>query len=302
MLDKAPPFQDYTALSDKIYLLEPDQHEVDQLDTAISTKEPTTIIIFGWGDGQPKHIAKYADGYHKLYPTSRIIVVLCTLVEAMINSIDTHTQSMRPVLDGGLLPQENSADPDRILVQIMSNSGAVGFIATILAHRATRLSMGEADPKPFAHTLLVCDSVPGGFAFWENVMRWSRALALASTAWAPLPVVVMQALWGVFLVGVEGLSSTAGRKGDQVGRMLAEGIQDPNLMSTATTRLYLYSKSDELIRWEDVEEHVAVAREKGYRCIVERFEDSPHVGHMRMYPDRYWDAIARAWESAVADR
>lgn len=206
---------------------------------------------------------------------------------------------MRPVIAATFTPNKDNPELDRILVQIMSNSGAVSFITTCLAYKALHSTLGEGSPRLFPHDLLVCDSVPGSRSFWENMSRWSRALALASAEWAPLPVLPMQALWFAFLFTIEGLSWITGWHENQIGRLFAEGVEDTDLMSAAATRLYLYSKKDELVHWEDVEEHVAVAVDQGYRCITERFEESPHVGHMRMYPERYWDAIARAWDSAV---
>lgn len=303
MLEKEQAFQGYTRLSDKIFLFEPHQQEIDELQTPTSTTEPTTIIIFAWGDGLPKHVAKYADGYHDLYPNSRIIVVLCTLIESMYQSISRHSRAMQPVIDATFLTKDKKSNTelDHILIQIMSNSGAVSFLATLLAYKNFRISMGNTDPEPLPHTLLVCDSVPGSFSFWPNLARWSRALALVSVSWVPLPAILLQSLWATFLVTTEVFFWVSGWKEDQVGRILAEGIRDPKVMSTRVPRLYLYSKGDELVSWEDVEEHVAVARGRGYKCFVERFEESPHVGHMRRYPERYWGAIKRAWESSVEE-
>jgi len=305
MPDKTPySFRNYKVLSNKIYLLEPLPHELSKQQT---TTSPTTIIIFAWGDGHPKHVAKYADGYRALYPTSRIIVVLCTLMESMLQSISAHSKSMQPVVEAVFPSLKTNTTPNtdenRILVQIMSNSGAVSFIATILAYKAMRQEkgMGEDLPEMFPHTLLVCDSTPGGLHFWPNISRWSKALSLATPIWVPIPVILVRALWSIFLIAVQGVSWFTGWHKTQIGRTLAEGIKDPELMSTKAKRLYLYSKGDELVRWEDVEEHVAVARERGYDCEMERFEKSEHVGHMRMYGEMYWGAIAKAWEDAVGE-
>lgn len=289
-------FQSFNALSDSIYDFEPSPSgDSQQLPQPLKV-EPTTIIIFAWGNGHPKHASKYADGYRALMPTSRIIVILCTLVESMIESVDGRTRAMRPVVEAAFNHTEGTTGHDRILVHMMSISGAVSVIATCLAYKDARSNLDERMPELFPHALLVCDSKPGSSSFWINIARWSRALAVASTEWAPLPVLPMQALWCTFLFTVESVSWITGWYQHQVGRLFAEGFQDPNLLSTEAHRLYLYSKNDVMIHWKDIEEHAALAVGKGYRCAMEVFQNSSHVDHMRMYPERYWNAIATAWE------
>jgi hypothetical protein len=70
-------------------------------------------------------------------------------------------------------------------------------------------------------------------------------------------------------------------------------------MAAPALRLFLYSKEDDLIWWEDLEEQAANARSKGYTTVLERFEGSPHVGHMRAHPEQYWSTILRCWKQAM---
>jgi hypothetical protein len=305
MLDKVHPFEGCAKLSERIFLLESAQVQDSQeeagkqIGNSNSRLEPDTIILFTWGNGSPKHVSKYVDEYRKLYTSSRIIIVLCGLLESMIASIDKHTEEMIPVVKAAFPPRGPEAPPPRILVQIMSNSGAVSFLATVFAYKKLRLSLGQWAPTTFPHTLLVCDSTPGGLHFWSSIPRWSQALALSTGAVVPLPTFLMRWMFAVFAVIVNIISLLSGWHKIQIGRALAAGIRNSNLMSMEAKRLYLYSKRDELVPWEHIEEHVAVARGMGYDCTMERFDKSPHVGHMRMYGDRYWGAIESSWRAAV---
>lgn len=74
---------------------------------------------------------------------------------------------------------------------------------------------------------------------------------------------------------------------------------DKNIASGEAPRLYLYSKEDEIIWWEDLEQAVAKVRELGWKTDLEMFEGSPHVGHMRLHPEQYWNKIVECWRLAL---
>jgi hypothetical protein len=72
------------------------------------------------------------------------------------------------------------------------------------------------------------------------------------------------------------------------------------------SRLYIYSKIDELIPYKDVEEHARQAKEElgirgggeGGEVRLEKFENTSHVGHMRGDPERYWNSIQKVWRDS----
>jgi hypothetical protein len=70
-------------------------------------------------------------------------------------------------------------------------------------------------------------------------------------------------------------------------------LNDSLLFPTEARRVYLYSKTDEMVDWETVEEHAMEAEEDGCQVERERFGNSKHVGHMMEDYDRYWAAIGR---------
>ncbi|KAG5949995.1 hypothetical protein E4U53_005579 [Claviceps sorghi] len=133
MSAKIPKFPGFTAHSDQVFTrpgkplqdrqVVPRQHEHD----------PTTVLLHGWGDGLPRHVAKYADGFRNLFPYANQIVVLSPISKAMFSSLDQRTDHMVPVLDL-LFPDRHAvhhhADQARILVHTMSSTGIVNYATT----------------------------------------------------------------------------------------------------------------------------------------------------------------------------
>lgn len=70
-------------------------------------------------------------------------------------------------------------------------------------------------------------------------------------------------------------------------------INDSSLVTGGIERCYIYSDKDELVGWRDVEEHSGEAEQRGWIVTREKFVGAPHVGHMRVDPDRYWSIIMR---------
>lgn len=256
MLSNSNHLPGFTALSDEVYLLESSNHTPAKENNS----GPDTIILFTWGDGQPKYIIKYADGYRTLYPHARIIIVTCTLVGSMYQTVFRRTRAMLPVVDSAAVRPDISKSPhprrsrDRVLVQIMSNSGTVSLIATLLAYKL-RCEEFSQPGEPFPCKLLVFDSAPGGISLVKNLGRRSHALAVAAGAWVPLPLVAMQALWLTVLLLAEVMQRLT--RWPAVGRLFPGPISDPTLVPKDALRLFLYSKADKMVGWEDVESHVA---------------------------------------------
>ncbi|KAF3390596.1 hypothetical protein F1880_008967 [Penicillium rolfsii] len=295
MPPKPLPFPGFTPLSDRIYLR-------NATNTNTTTKPapptpPTTIVIFGWGDGMPKHVSKYADGYHALYPSARILVAISKTFHASNQPLNDRIQAMMPIIDtvfptptgdGGNSPKE------RLLLHVMSNTGGI-FVAAALAAYQERHGTEKALP----HELLVCDSTPGGLVFSAQVGRWSRAMAVGTAKMFPWPFIVTQALWWVFLWGNYLWERI---KGTEPSGVWANRVSNDEQTATrSASRLYLYSKEDEIVWYEDLEENVAQVKRLGYRAVdMEMFEGSPHVGHMRMHPEQYWNRISGCWDAAIA--
>ncbi|KAI9163269.1 paxu protein [Paramyrothecium foliicola] len=290
MSEKAPVFPGFTALSDQVFV-----READPQDGPAPADHPTAVVILGWGDGLPKHVAKYAEGFRALFPRARIVAVLSPISKAMFSDLGARSAAMVPVVEtlfpGG--PDRDTTNPRQgdILLLAMSNTGAINYAATLHAYRER---YGAAMP----HRLLVLDSTPGGTDMTvDNLKRWGRAMALGTAAWFPWPFVVTQTLWAGALVVNSWVGWALGRH--HPGAQARQMCNDAGFEDVAARRLYVYSREDDLIGYGDIENHIAETKEQGWEVDVELFKGSNHVGHMRMFPQEYWAAIRASWLRAV---
>lgn len=172
----------------------------------------------------------------------------------------------------------------------MSNGGGMFYAAALNAY-------AQEHKTALPHRLLTLDSAPGGDGFWPNIGRWSRAMALGVAPLLPWPFVVTQGLCAGALGTIQLVERLLGRP--SAATFSRRAANQPALESLDAHRLYLYSKTDEIIGWEDVVSHAADARQQGYTVATEEFVGSPHVGHMRQHPQQYWAAIGGAWTAAT---
>ncbi|OTA66147.1 DUF829-domain-containing protein [Hypoxylon sp. EC38] len=286
----AKAFPGFTPISDRIFLRNEDSDSIETSEKS-STDQPTAIIIYGWGDGTPKNVAKYVDGYHKLFPTARILMVISSTFGASYDSLEHRTRAMMPIIDT-LFPTPGDGS-ERVILQAMSNTGGIYAAATLNAYQQR-----HGTDKALPHHLCVSDSTPGSVVFSTEVGRWSRAMALGSAKYFPWPFIVTEKMWWTFLYAIHFLERAIGREPSGVYSLKA--FLNHSMATPRAIRLYMYSKADDLIWWEDVEEQAAIAKSKGYTTVLELFEDSPHVGHMRMHPEKYWGAIERCWKASMA--
>ena len=64
-------------------------------------------------------------------------------------------------------------------------------------------------------------------------------------------------------------------------------------------RMYLWSKTDRLIPYEDVVAHGKQAEKDGVAVRMEEFVGTPHVLHVRGNEARYWEAVKTFWEGSA---
>jgi hypothetical protein len=262
----------------------------------VPADEPTTIIISGWGDGMPKHVSKYSDGFHELFPSSRIIVILSGTLQASNQQEEARIEAMMPVVDTIFpTPTGSGGEEERVLIHAMSNTGAIFAAAAVVGYQRR-----HGTDKTFPHKLLICDSTPGSLDFASQVGRWSHAMAVGTAKFFPWPAIITQGLWYIFLWANWAFERLRGS--EPSGVWANRVMTDKSITSTDSHRLYLYSREDEIIGWKDLEENVAGVKALGWPVDLEMFEGSPHVGHMRLHPEQYWNKISNAWKQAVADK
>jgi hypothetical protein len=281
-------FADYQAVNNQIYVRPSDSP------SSIPASSPTIIVLYCWGDSNPKHVAKYTAGYRTLYPLARMVVIFGPILRAITQTLPQRSATMAPAIDAifgaGTDPDSHARD-ERVMTISMSNTGGINIASTLHAYK-------ERFGRPMPYHLMICDSCPGSHDFLRNYAPWSRAMALGAAKYFPWPFVVTQGIAVAFLAAVHGLAWVTGNQ--SAAEFSVNAINDESLSVKSAGKLYLYSKEDDIISWKDIEEQAADARSKGYDVVCEVFEGTPHVGHMKVHPEQYWGAIEKRWTDLSA--
>ncbi|KAL3456275.1 hypothetical protein BJX64DRAFT_271038 [Aspergillus heterothallicus] len=284
-------FPGFTALSDQIFVR--NATAAPESITALKQPQVKTLIIFAWGDAQPKHVTKYADGFRALYPGAKQIAVLSPIYKAIWRTMGQRVEAMKPILDEVFSPDADEADGhdgSGILVHVMSNTGGIAYAATLHAYR-------NKYGRPLPHQLVVLDSTPGSTDLtFANMKRFAFAMAVGTAKWFPWPFFVTRGLWAIFLYLLNLVEKILGRT--SAGAESVRTVETPELATIKARRLYLYGKDDQIILWSDIEAHVAKIRARGWKADCHLFDGSGHVDHMRKSPVVYWKAIQDAWDAA----
>lgn len=81
--------------------------------------------------------------------------------------------------------------------------------------------------------------------------------------------------------------------------ILCRQLNDEQVFDKRVPRVYLYSRADQMVGFEEVEEHAAIAKGKGWNVTMVQFENSAHCGHVREDETKYWASIMQAWKSGI---
>jgi hypothetical protein len=182
-----------------------------------------------------------------------------------------------------------------LIVQAFSNAG-LGTAWLLVSY------LSELNILRSVLTGMVFDSCPGSGGYLSTV----NAFRVASNAhkmsyYSPLRLLIEAAAHtGVYITHTL-VPYLAGASGNVV-ELARLGFNDPDLVGLHVPRLYFYSKSDTLIAWYDIAEHVSDSDKKGYRSGIEVFEDTGHCGHLVADPDRYWAAVTKTAEQGESAR
>lgn len=269
--------------------------EIDGYQELSKELAPGIILLFTWADAQPRHYLKYIEGYQNLYPKAKIILSKATTLRTFFGGQKAAQHVVRDMVHHELVPlfaaeSKSAGSPASrpgILAHAFSNSGALNFEATCSVWHEV---FGADVPLPL--TALILDSTPGGTTYKTEFNRWTTGVSNGLETVLPKPiswviaaVVILSLMVIPQVVGID-IMATRGPRALNKTRNIAPEC----------ARLYVYSMSDELIYYRDVEAHAEDARQKGYQnVILERFEASSHVSHLRMDPMRYWNAVWKVW-------
>ncbi|OKL60945.1 hypothetical protein UA08_03246 [Talaromyces atroroseus] len=280
--------------SEQVLIWEPDGSTNEASSNRVSPKvlPPKIILLFTWADAQPRHYLKYIEGYHELYPNAKVILTQATTLRTFFGGQKSAQRVVQDMVHQELIPlcTNDQISQFGILAHVFSNSGGLNYEATISVwHDA----FGSDKPLPLK--TLILDSMPGGETYKTEFPLWATGVALGMKM--PLPKFIK---WGLAATIVTVLMVIPQILGIEI--MATRGpkaLNTPQNVPLKSVRLYIYSTSDALIRYQAVEAHAESARAKGFTNVLqERFDGSAHVSHLRVDPERYWNAVWKAWNVA----
>lgn len=264
-----------TALSQRFHFT-----PATSLTTPHDPSAPKLILLFGWLGARLRHIQKYADGYHKLYPTSPIIIV-----RSFHPDMHPFSRFGREFQALVVLLQLHNIDitrPDNgVLMQAFSNGGCWSISALI--HQYSKAATCILQPRA-----MIFDSCPGRARFSVFIKAFISAGnlgLLGKLFWTPI-VTTLYFAYKAYC-RIRGRDPFGERR-----RQMLHHVRGQN-------RVYIFSKEDQLINYEDVLSHADLVRnyKVGQEEVhTEEFHGSDHVAHLRLDERRYWNIVQKAWD------
>jgi len=261
---------------------------LEALSTSTSGEyQPRLIIIAGWTDAKDAHIAKYIVKYQVLYPAAQILLLKstmsCILRPSQIGpAMKPAASVVRAAFHTPVLSSPSS--PPFLLIHMFSNGGSCS-VAKLYEQYAAMA--GPDEDIRFPPHVSIFDSCPGLF-------RIPCAMAFISVRLSSF-----QKLIAAPFLYVWAILWTASMALGLLPNLLADGFKSHNKDERNTTemrRVYIYSPTDTLTDYEDVETHAAEAATKGFSVALEKFKGSAHVSHLRIDENRYWEIVKRTIE------
>ncbi|KAF9238545.1 hypothetical protein BU15DRAFT_62511 [Melanogaster broomeanus] len=232
---------------------------------ATNKSAPHVILIFGWLGAQTRHLQNYTRPYAELYPNATQILVKCS-PSFIYTSERGKKKRLFPVVD------------------------ALEALDCLPAGTASVKDVNRVRPRVLIH------------AFSDgNIRTINAAFSIA----VPNLVARSSILAFICIVHVTHIClSMAFGKEMMMMEYLKMQLLRPRLlpwMNAGTPRLYIFSKKDELVPWEEVQQHAESGKTAGLNVRCELFEESGHVAHVRLDPKRYWASVQDVWEVACCE-
>jgi hypothetical protein len=139
------------------------------------------------------------------------------------------------------------------------------------------------------HTV-VFDSAPPQFHYWGSYLATVGGMTATMRRWLS-PFVHMLCAWFWFQDRI-----LDRRSGGPLARVAAVHNEREGRAKAEVRRSYIYSETDALVRWRDVEWHAKQAEDRGFDVRLEKFDKTLHVAHVRGDEDRYWRVARETWE------
>ncbi|CAF9922032.1 MAG: hypothetical protein GOMPHAMPRED_002472 [Gomphillus americanus] len=242
-----------------------------------TSQDPDIILFMAWGNAPKKNILKYTTHYQTSYPNARILLFLTSFADMMLHTPERQAEPLSPAIKA----IRAVLNGPKTLIHVCSNGGAYKLRELAAAFKRT-----TGKVMPF--DLLVLDSSPGRPDFWRGIVAFKTQLPNFVLFYYIGAFCIYLMFATMFIFGI-----VTGHK-PIVGRVW-EDLNKPELIDIKGRRLYLFSKSDELIDWHDIEAHAMEAKQHGYEIKKDEFVGSRHVAHVVVDKVRYWKTITEAW-------
>lgn len=242
------------------------------------------VIVCAWMGAAPKHIAKYTAQHRLLFPAAQILVLQSEPLDVAWRSDNSQIKRFAPARAIiRAFTSEGTRGSQHILLHSFSNGGA-----QTACQLATQIRSETGEVLPLRASIL--DSSPGGATLSRGVTAFAASLPkngpLRWLGMALIYVALCSLLLSIWMMGKEGFF-------DQIRRRL----NDPSLFDPKAPRLYMYSKTDKLVAWQDVEDHAVNAKLADFDVRAELFDGSEHVAHAMSDKGRYWDKVKELCQS-----
>lgn len=247
--------------------------------------QPRLIIISSWTDARDVQIAKYVAKYQALYPAAQILLLRstmsCTLRPSQIGpAMEKAASVVRAVFQTPV----SCYSPPPLLVHIFSNGGS-SSVANL--YEQCSATAGPEGDKRLPPHVTIFDSTPGLFRIPRAVSFVSVGLSSFQRLFAAPFLYALAAVWTAAMA----LNLLPNSLGDWYDSHKHDAAN-----KNEVRRVYIYSSTNALTDYKDVEAHAAEAKAKGFSVTMEKYEGSAHVAHLRKYESRYWAIIKSAVE------
>ncbi|KAK2766225.1 hypothetical protein FQN54_007741 [Arachnomyces sp. PD_36] len=272
--DSSNPLGSFVTLSPTVYMRDPSKNGL-----STTNRSPTTIVILFWMNADSRHTAKYLSEYIKLAPTARIIYVTTTIQDFIIRPSPAYQQQrLKPAVDAIRASAETETGGS-VFLHAFSNAG-------VFAARHLSAAYLDATGEKLPLKSMVLDSAPGKATFSVTVKVLSYLIPRSGLLRFFGKVLIYAFTMFYWMV------ARLARLEDEV-MVSRKAVNDATLVPEEIERCYIYSDKDELVGWKNVEEHSHEAEKKGWNVTREKFVGAPHVGNMRIDPERYWRIIMK---------
>jgi hypothetical protein len=277
----------FTALAPSIYVYVPETtYELACIDEK-DGEAPSLIILCSWTGANGQHVAKYTREYQRLFSSTRIVLIATTTKDLCFRNSKRKQERLRPAID---------------LIASLQYLSALGNDSGILMHVFSEGGSNKACELAEAYHTVTSEMLPVSALYLDSTPGHPRYLRLCNAINKSMPQVpilrhaglllgsaVLGAIW-VTYVGIKGYHNN-------VITRTRRRLLDPRYFDLNAPRCYMYSKSDALIAWQDIQEHATNSAQIGLPVTIVMFDGSGHVGHARREPEQYWDTVMDTWRS-----